>query len=85
MSQAELQAVVSETAKFLDGLEYKLREDVPEEKRLALRQCVDRVYVDKPGGKIRLALRAVPSAGIHGQATKEISTTFPRKEQPGAA
>lgn len=85
LSQSELQAVVSETAKFLDGLEYTLREDVPEEKCLALRQCVDRIYIDKPGGKIRLALRVVPSARIHGQATQEISTTFPSKERPGVA
>ena len=73
MSQAELQATAAEAMRFLEGLRYTLREGVPEEKRLALRQCLERVYVDKAAGEIRLVVPSVPLAGLSGKAAQEVT------------
>ena len=50
--------------KFLAGLEFTLREGVPQEKLVALRQCIDRIHIDKLANKTKLALRIIPSASL---------------------
>ena len=76
-SQAELQAAVAETSRFLAGLEYTLREDVPENKRVALRQCVQRIWIDRKDLKIRIALNVLPIAGLGKSAVQEITAGLP--------
>jgi hypothetical protein len=76
-SQAELQATVAETSKFLAGLEYTLREDVPENKRVALRQCVQRIWIDRKGLKMRIALNMLPTASLGESAGQEITLALP--------
>ena len=36
----------------------------PFEKLVALRQCIDRICINEPTGKIELALWVIPSSGI---------------------
>ena len=93
MSQAELRSTVAEAMRFLESLKYTLREGLPEEKRLALRQCVERVYVNKAAGEIKLVAHTIPLAGISGKDTKEMTARIPSKPEdsrsrvsaPGAA
>ena len=76
-SQAELQAAVAETSNFLAGLEYTLREDVPENKRVALRQCVQRIWIDREGLKMRIALNVLSTASLGQSAGQEITLALP--------
>ena len=39
---------------------------LPQEKLVALRQCIDRVHIDKPANKIKLGLRVILSASLAG-------------------
>ena len=51
---------------FLASLEFTLREGLPQEKLVALRQCIDRIHINKPASKIKLALRVIPSVSLAG-------------------
>lgn len=48
LSRDEVNSIVSDSMKFLAGLEFVLREGVPQEKLVALRQYVEKISVDKP-------------------------------------
>ena len=69
LSRDEINSIVLDSMKFLAGLEFTLREGVPQEKLVALRQCVEKVSVDKPNGKITFAIYLVPVGNL--QATRE--------------
>ncbi|MHC4110122.1 MAG: recombinase zinc ribbon domain-containing protein [Planctomycetota bacterium] len=69
LSRDEINSMVSDSMKFLAGLEFVLREGVPQEKLIALRQCVEKISVDKPNGKITLAIYLVPVGNL--QAIQE--------------
>ena len=43
-------------SRCLAGLEFVLREGLPQEKLVALRQCLERVSIDKPSSKITVAV-----------------------------
>ncbi|MHC4064380.1 MAG: recombinase family protein, partial [Planctomycetota bacterium] len=73
LSQTEVQAVVSDTKRFLSGLQDTLRSGVPEQKRTALRQCLERALVDKAEGTVKLAIRQVPSPGLPSAPTDTIA------------
>ncbi len=64
LSRDEINGIVSDLMKFLAGLEFVLREGVPQEKLVALRQCVQKISVDKPSGKITLAIYLVPVGNL---------------------
>ncbi len=63
-TQAEIRAIVDDTLRFLSGLEYTLRQGLPQEKLVALRQCVHRIHVDRPASEIKLTLQTVPSGNL---------------------
>ncbi|TKJ33057.1 MAG: hypothetical protein CEE38_21500 [Planctomycetes bacterium B3_Pla] len=69
LSRDEINSIVSDSMRFLAGLEFVLREGVPQEKLVALRQCVEKISVDKPNGKITLAIYLVPVGNL--QAIRE--------------
>ncbi len=74
ISQGDIQAIVSEAMQFLAGLEHILRHGVPEEKQTALRQCVDRIHIDKPAGKINVSLRVIPTSVLGSMASLGLTT-----------
>ena len=43
-------------SRCIAGLEFVLREGLPQEKLVALRQCLERVSIDKPSSKITVAV-----------------------------
>jgi hypothetical protein len=69
LSRDEINGIVSDSMKFLAGLEFVLREGVPQEKLVALRQCIEKISIDKPAGQIKLAIYLVPAGNL--QATLE--------------
>ena len=64
LSQAEIDTVVTEGMQFLAGLEFTLHNGLPQEKLVALRQCIKRIWVNKPAGEITLAIYLVPAGNL---------------------
>ena len=55
---------------FISGLEFTLTEGLPQEKLATLRQCIDKIHINKPGKEIKIQLREVPVGNL--QRTEEI-------------
>ena len=62
-SQGQVREMVLEARQFLSSLDSTLREGLPHEKLLALRQCVESIKIDQPQGIATLRVRAVPASG----------------------
>jgi len=73
LSQAEIDNIVTDSMQFLSGLEFTLRQGLPQEKLVALRHCIERIWIDKPAGTIKLAIRLVPAGNL--QATQEFKAS----------
>ena len=63
-SQAEINSIVTEALQFISGLKFTLTQGLPQEKLCALRQCVERILIDKPGGSVVVKIKAVPASTI---------------------
>ena len=74
ISQVEIQATVADSIKFISSLEFTLHKGLPQEKLVALRQCIERIWINKPSGNIKLAIRLVPVGNL--QATQEVETSI---------
>ena len=74
ISQVEIQATVADSIKFISSLEFTLHKGLPQEKLVALRQCIERIWINKPSGNIKLATRLVPVGNL--QATQEVETSI---------
>ena len=70
LSQAEIDNIVTDSIQFLSGLEFTLHQGLPQEKLVALRQCIEKIQVNKPAGEIKLAIRLVSAGNL--QATQEL-------------
>jgi len=44
-SKGDVQAIATEAMEFLAGLEFTLREGVPQEKLSTLRRCIERIHI----------------------------------------
>ena len=74
ISQVEIQATVADSMKFISSLEFTLHKGLPQEKLAALRQCIERIWIDKPSGIVKLTIRLVPAGNL--QATQEVETSI---------
>ncbi len=63
-SQAEIKSIVTEALQFISGLKFTLNQGLPQEKLCALRQCVERILIDKPGRSVIVKIQAVPASTI---------------------
>ena len=72
-SQAEIQGTITDALQFLASLDYTLNHGVPQEKLAALRQCIQRIWIDVPNRRIRMNVFAAPVANL--SATTEIIQT----------
>ena len=63
-SQAEINSIVTDALQFISGLKFTLHQGLPQEKLCALRQCVERILIDKPGGTVIVKIKAVPASTI---------------------
>jgi predicted nucleic acid-binding Zn-ribbon protein len=66
LAQSSIDSTVQEAMDFINKLEFTLREGVPQEKLVALRQCVERVCINRRKATINLLIRQIP-AGPQGQ------------------
>ena len=66
LAQASIDSTVKEAMGFLKKLEFTLKEGLPQEKLVAIRQCVERVWIDKVGGIVKVGVRKVPGGGLEG-------------------
>ena len=80
-SQAEIKSIAAETAQFISSLEFTLHEGFPQEKLAALRQCVDRVQVDKLADEAAIAIRMIPAGNL--DAAQEIRITLATSAKKG--
>jgi len=74
LSQAEIDSIVTDSMQFLSGLEFTLHQGLPQEKLVALRQCIEKIWIDKPAGEIKLAICLVPAGNL--QATQEFKASI---------
>ena len=49
---------------YYSSLKFTLTQGLPQEKLCALRQCVERILIDKPGGAVIVRIKAVPASTI---------------------
>jgi hypothetical protein len=74
LSQIEINSIVSDSMKFIAGLEFILREGFPQDKLVSLRQCVKKISINKPAGYVKLTIYLVPTGNI--QVTQEIKVSL---------
>ncbi len=71
-AQTQISAIVSEAQEFLSGLEFTLRQGLPQEKLCALRQCMERVLIDKAAQTATIRMRLVPGGVLQGRCEIQI-------------
>ena len=73
LSRDEINSIVSDSMKFLAGLEFVLHEGLPQEKLVALRRCIEKISINKPAGTVKLAVRSVPVGNLEGTKECQVS------------
>ncbi|MCP4594290.1 MAG: hypothetical protein GY842_26475, partial [bacterium] len=74
-SQAEVKTIVADGLRFIAGLEFTLRNGLPQEKLAALRQCIDRVHLDKPADEAVITIRTIPTANLDATQVVRVALT----------
>jgi site-specific DNA recombinase len=74
ISQSEIQSIVTESIEFISNLEFILNNGVPQEKLSSLRQCIEKIWINKPDEEIKLIVRRVPKGNI--QITEELNVSM---------
>ena len=49
---------------FISTLEFTLIDGLPQEKLVVLRQCIEKIMIDKPAGEIKLAIFQIPAGNL---------------------
>ena len=68
--QGEFESIIIEAMQFISRLEFTLTQGLPQEKLVALRQCVEKIHINKPACEIKIQIRQVPTGNL--QMTEEI-------------
>lgn len=63
-SQSEINSIVTDALQFISGLKFTLNQGLPQEKLYALRRCIERILIDKPGKSVIVKIKAVPASMI---------------------
>ena len=77
-SQTEIKSIAAEARRFLSGLEFTLRKGLPQEKLCALRQCIDRIHVDKPAAEVAITIRTIPTGNLDATQVARIKLAATR-------
>ena len=73
LSQADIKNIVADAIRFISGLEFTLHQGLPQEKLVALRQCIEKIWVNKPAGEIKMAIRTVPGGNLEVSQELKVS------------
>ena len=60
----EIDTIVNEDMQFLSGLEFTLHNSLPQEKLTTIRQCIEKIGINKPTGEITLVIRKIPAGNL---------------------
>ena len=71
--QGEFESIITEAMQYISGLEFTLTQGLPQEKLAALRQCIEKIYINKYNGRIKMQIREVPTGNM--KTTQEIITS----------
>lgn len=63
-SQDQIQDIVSEAMRFISSLEYILKNGLPQEKLVTIRQCIQRIWIDKEKEKLEITIYAIPANNL---------------------
>ena len=64
LSQASIDNTVNDAMEWLSKLEFILRHGISKKKLVAIRQCVKRIWIDKPAGSLKMVINLVPGSSI---------------------
>ena len=73
ISQSQISEIVNESMHFISGLEFTLHQGLAQDKLLALRQCIERIRINKPEEIIRLMIREISTSQLTAICEQEIS------------
>lgn len=74
LSQAEIDNIVTDSMQFLSGIEFTLHHGLSQEKLGVLRQCIEKIGINKPAGEIKMAIRQVPVGNL--QVSQELMVSL---------
>ena len=57
---------------FISGLDFTLTQGLPQEKLATLRQCIEKIHINKPANEIKIQICEVPTGNL--QVIKELKT-----------
>ena len=72
MSQDQIKALATEAIGFISGLEFTLTQGLPQEKLATLRQCIEKIYINKSNNSIKIQIREVPVGNLQKTEYLEI-------------
>ncbi len=72
-SQQDICAAANEAGEFLGSLALTFERGYPQDKLCAMRQCIHKIVIDKPGGSMRLAIRELPAACVDAVRQVQVS------------
>jgi hypothetical protein len=64
LSRSEIEDIVDETIEFLSGLKFILHQGTSQAKLATLRQCIEKIQINRPAEEIRLLIRKVPASNL---------------------
>jgi len=76
MSKSSIQTIVADAMRFLARLEPTLRDGTPEEKRVVLRQCIDRIAVGGGDSPTLANVWRIPTLTQVGKSTSPITISI---------
>ena len=63
-SQVEIETMVSETLRFISALEFIFKQGLPQEKLVAIRQCIERIWINVAKKENKILIYVVPASHI---------------------
>ncbi len=71
--QQQVTFLTAETIKFIRNMEHTFTQGLPQEKLVVLRQCIEKIWVNKPAAQIKLAIYVVPAGNL--QVSQELKVS----------
>ena len=72
VSQDEIKILITEAIEFIASLEFTLTQGLPQEKLVALRQCIERIHINRSRNNIKIKVHKVPVGNL--QTINELET-----------
>ena len=73
-SQEEVRSIISESIQFISSLEYTFKNGLPDEKLILIRQCVEKIVIDKENNTAEINIYIVPTNNL--KEVEEICTNL---------